>query len=90
MASRRKLKKSVNYICNTITGICLLDTINAPAEKHNEYRDVFVKINNMQNDIISRISHTEPGNVKLFYKKLKEDCNRAIDEIFSKLEELRK
>ena len=45
---------------------------------------------NLRQDIISRISHTEPGNVKGFYKKLKEDFNNGTQTIFKKLEELGK
>ena len=37
-----------------------------------------------------RISHTEPGSVKLFYKKLRADFNAEVDNVFKKLEELSK
>lgn len=48
------------------------------------------QIINLRNDIISRISHTEPGSVKLFYKKLRADFNAEVDNVFKKLEELSK
>ena len=90
MASRKNLKKSIKYICNVLEGVCLIDAAQAPAEKRSEYGDLYVKINDFQNEPICKINHTEPGSVKLFYKKLKEDCNKGIEEIASKLDELGK
>ena len=52
--------------------------------------DYVLEIDVPGEDIISRISHTEPGNVKGFYKKLKEDFNNGTQTIFKKLEELGK
>ena len=59
--------------------------------RHDERREVIAnlveKTLNLRSDIISRISHTEPGNVKGFYKKLKSDFNTQIEEVFNKLNE---
>ena len=90
MASRRSLKKTVNYITELAAGLCLVESANANAEKREAFSEVFLQIINLRNDIISRISHTEPGNVKGFYKKLKEDFNNGTEAIFKKLEELGK
>ena len=67
-----------------------VDKANANAEKREGYSEVFLQIINLRNDIISRISHTEPGSVKLFYKKLRADFNAEVDNVFKKLEELSK
>lgn len=90
MASRKSLKKTVNYITEVAAGLCLVESANANAEKREAYSQLFLQIINLRNDIISRISHTEPGNVKGFYKKLKEDFNNGTEAIFKKLEELGK
>ena len=39
---------------------------------------------------VFNFSHTEPGSVKLFYKKLRADFNAEVDNVFKKLEELSK
>ncbi len=44
----------------------------------------------MRKELIKRISHTEPGNVKGFYKKLHEDFNQKTEEVFNALVELSK
>ena len=90
MASRRSLKKTVNYITEVAAGLCLVESANATAEKREAYSQLFLQIINLRNDIISRISHTEPGSVKLFYKKLRTDFNAEVDSVFKKLEELAK
>ncbi|MDR3794009.1 hypothetical protein [Phocaeicola sp.] len=90
MASRKSLKKTVNYITELAIGLCFMESAQASAEKRDAYSQLFLQIVNLRNDIISRISHTEPGSVKLFYKKLRTDFNAEVDNVFKKLEELAK
>lgn len=87
MASRRNLKKHVNYISEVTIGMCFIEGMNADAAKREVIAELVEKAMNLRADIISRISHTEPGNVKGFYKKLKSDFNTQIEEIFNKLNE---
>ena len=44
----------------------------------------------MQDEFVSRISHTEPGNVKGFYKKFRTDFNSKVNEIIDAIEKLNK
>ena len=90
MASRRNLKKNVNYISDLVAGLCIVEGLNAKDENREELSNLFLQAINLRHDIISRISHTEPGNVTGFYKKLKEDFNNGTEAIFKKLEELGK
>lgn len=87
MASRRNLKKHVNYISEVMIGMCIIESMNAEKERREAMGDIVSKVINLRSDIISRISHTEPGNVKAFYKKLKSDFNSQIEEVFNKLNE---
>ena len=87
MASRRDLKKHVNYISEVTIGMCFIEGMNADAGRREVIAELVEKAMNLRADIISRISHTEPGNVKGFYKKLKSDFNTQIEEIFNKLNE---
>lgn len=75
MASRRELKKNVNYIAGELFTECLL---NGTSEKTDE---ILTQILVMQDEFVSRISHTEPGNVKGFYKKFRSDFNAKVNEI---------
>ena len=87
MASRRDLKKHVNYISEETVGMCIIEGMSAEGERREAIANLVEKTLNLRSDIISRISHTEPGNVKGFYKKLKSDFNTQIEEVFNKLNE---
>lgn len=87
MANRRDLKKHVNYISEVTVGMCIIESLNAEGKRREAIADLVEKTLNLRSDIISRISHTEPGNVKAFYKKLKSDFNSQIEEVFNKLNE---
>ena len=87
MANRRNLKKNVNYIADVTVGMCIIEGMNAEGARREAISDLVYEAMKLRSDIISRISHTEPGNVKGFYKKLKSDFNTKIEEIFNKLNE---
>ena len=42
----------------------------------------------MQNDWICRLSHIEPGNTRLFFKKLREDIQKRTDEVIEQIQNL--
>ncbi len=45
-------------------------------------------ITSMEQDFIQRISHTEPGSVKLFYKKLAEEFLKNTSDIAERIKAL--
>lgn len=89
MASRRLLKKNVNYIIGELFVECLISSTGASKVDEKQVDLVLTDILNVQDDFISRISHTEPGNVKAFYKKFYQDFNEATNRIVEAIEKLR-
>lgn len=87
MASRKNLKKNVNYITETIAGLCIVTSLENQGEKSEAASRLFLQVMNLRNDIISRISHTEPGNTREFYKKLQNDFNSQVQDILQQLSE---
>jgi len=79
MASRRKLKKQISYIAGDLFLASLVEGIN---------REVIIEATHEVIGLIPRISHTQPGNVKGYYKKLREDLDKAIAKISAELEKL--
>ena len=71
MAKRRELKKNVNYIEGELFSECLINSKFIPGTDKKKADELMVEIMKMQDEFISRISHTEPGNVKGFYKKFR-------------------
>ena len=80
MASRRELKKNVNYIAGELFMECLVNSLYVPGTDKAKADELMGKI---------RISHTEPGNVKGFYKKFREDFNKEVDAIIDAIGNLK-
>lgn len=76
MASRRALKKRITYIASDLFLASLIEGVN---------REVVINAIHNVLALVPRISHTEPGNVKGFYKKLKEDLNKEIKVVADEL-----
>ena len=89
MANRKDLKKAINYIAGELITECIICSLNLSEEGKQKADKVMTDILNMQNEFISRISHTEPGNVKGFYKKLREDFSTQVDGIVTAIGQLK-
>ena len=83
MASRKELKKNINYIAGELFTECLVNSLYVPGTDKQKADEL------MNDELISRISHTEPGNVKGFYKKLRADFNAKVDEIIDAMGKLK-
>lgn len=88
MASRRELKKTVNYISGELFSECLINSMFVPGTDKAKADQLMAEILKMQDEFISRISHTEPGNVKGFYKKFRSDFNAKVNEIIDAIARL--
>lgn len=89
MASRRMLKKNVNYIAGELFMECLVNRSYVPGTDKEKADKLMGKILEVQDEFVSRISHTEPGNVKGFYKKFHTDFNAKVDEIIDEMGQLK-
>lgn len=89
MASRRNLKKSVKYIINDLYMESMICSLCSSEENIAEAEKMIHRVMKLQKEYISRISHTEPGNVKGFYKKFKEDFSKEISDIIGELSKLK-
>lgn len=76
MASRRDLKKKISYIAGDLFLASLVEGVN---------REVVIEAAHRVLALIPRISHTQPGNVKGYYKKLYEDLNKEIQLVADEL-----
>lgn len=88
MANRRQLKKTVNYIAGELFTGCLVNCLYVPGTDKTKADELMGKILIMQDEFISRISHTEPGNTKGFYKKLRVDFNNQVNAIIDEIAKL--
>ena len=77
MASRRDLKKSIHYIANDLLFAAIIEGVNREV--------IFEAVTNVLN-LIPRISHTQPGNVKGYYKKIYEELDKQIQIVSNEVE----
>lgn len=89
MASRKVLKKNVNYITGELFAECLVNSLYVPGVDKVKADELMGEILKMQDEFISRISHTEPGNVKGYYKKFRADFNAKVEEILDAMGKLK-
>ena len=81
---RRELKKCVNNLCAELFAECIALTQYEKVD-NDAVANVMHHILVMQSDIMSRISHVEPGSTKLFFKKLREDLECSTNEIVDEI-----
>ena len=89
MANRKSLKKQVNYIVGQLFSECLVNSLYVPGTDKEKADRLMTDILNMQDEFISRISHTESGQAKTFYKKFRTDFNKQVGEIVDSLGKLK-
>lgn len=88
MASRKDLKKTINNIASELFTECMILKETMGADKQEAVNTLITKVLHLQNEHICRISHTEPGNVGGFYKKLYADFDKEVGEILDGMKAL--
>jgi hypothetical protein len=78
----------VNYIASELLAECVVIGKFIPGVDKEKTDALMVQVLNLQDEFIKRISHTEPGNVKGFYKKFREDFNAQVNAVIEGLEKL--
>ena len=82
MANKRKLKKTINYICSDLFSECIAASLYNGNKKQAEVNAIQTSIIIIQRDYVCRISHPEPGmEAKKYFKNLKEHFSIQIEEI---------
>ncbi len=85
MASRKNLKKRVNYISGELFTECLVNSLYVPGTDKVKADELMGDILVLQQEFISRISHTQPGNVKEFYAKFRKDFTARVDAVIDSI-----
>jgi hypothetical protein len=90
MASRRNLKKDINYVIGDIFTECLIYKELVPGTNAKAADELIVDLLRIDNDFIARISHTEPGKAKEYYRTLVKDFQKQMGDVIDKLTKLKK
>ena len=85
MASKRTIKKQINHIASELFTECLIQSLYVPGTDKAKADALMGRILTLQDEYLKRVCHIEPGNDKLFFKKLKESFNKEVEEIIKEL-----
>lgn len=81
MASKRDLKRQINYICSELFAECVAASLYKDVAQEN-VDSLLSSILKIHSNYILRISHPEPGMpCKVYYKDLIDHFNNDISEV---------
>ena len=91
MASIKQLKKEIGYLSSQVIGDCI-DFVQAFNGKELEAMAVIDELVALHNETLDKVNHPDgkdnPKLVKEFYKQLKLNYIKGINEAYKKLEQL--
>lgn len=92
MASRRRLKKDINFLTYEVISNCYAYVYVSQDAKMDEVENIIKDIVKLRNDLVSRTNHPDgkdnPKMVKAYYKKIFKELLDGADDCFAKLSEL--
>ena len=89
MANRRQLKKGINFLCGELFAECVAITHYQKPTLQQDVDNVMTNILKLQDDMLNRVSHPEPGvSQKAFFKKLRTDMSAQTEEIVAQINTL--
>lgn len=89
MAKRRELKKGINFLCGELFAECVAIMHYQKHGPQEDVDNVMTSILNLQDDMLCRVSHVEPGiKAKAFFKKLRTDMTSRTEEIVEQIKAL--
>ncbi|WP_372751052.1 hypothetical protein [Labilibaculum sp.] len=91
MASRRRLKKDIDYLCFEVISDCYNYNYLHPENK-DEVMEIVKNTIVSRNELIARVNHPDGKDnakiVKAYYKAVYTDLIKNVDESFQKLSNL--
>ncbi|MDQ2177795.1 hypothetical protein [Marinifilum sp. D714] len=91
MASRRRLKKDIDYLCFEVISDCYNYNYLHPENKE-QVMDIIKDTIIARNNLIARVNHPDgkdnPKMVKAYYKSIFNDLIKNVDESFTRLSTL--
>ena len=89
MASRKNLKKFINYATSQLFGECVAVSLYSSKPDEKDVEALLTTIVNVRRNSIDRISHVEPGiPAKEYFNNLIVKFNVQIEEILDQINNL--
>ena len=84
MANRKQLKKSIKQITGDLFADCVALSMCGGADRQ-QLEELMKEILALHTDYVARISHTERGSERQFYKKLRQEFTNKTAELSEKI-----
>lgn len=88
MASRKDLKKSIGYIIGDLVTECIVRYNYVPGTDKNATEECIGQLLDIYSEFVIRVSHTEPGQAKVYYRAFNKDFNDRLAEVMEKMTSL--
>ena len=91
MATRRNLKKDIEYITYTVVHDCMSYVDINPENNTDDVVKIITDMVSMRNDLFHRVNHQKKDtkkNVKTYYKSIYEDLLNTADQSFTQLSKI--
>lgn len=92
MASRRKLKKTINYVSSELISELYLRVLLSGKTDESKIEALSIEITDLNDQFILRAGRPDGKNnnaiVKAYFRKLFSDWQNAVDAIIKKMDEL--
>jgi hypothetical protein len=92
MASRRELKKDIDYLVFEVISDTLVFAGIHPGNKTEELEAIINDAVSFRNDLIARVNNPDgrhnPKILKAYYKAVEKDLLTEVDKLFTRLSEL--
>lgn len=82
MANKRKLKRTINYVCGDLFAECVATSLYSGKQEAENVNALLAAVLTMHSDFVCRVSHPEPRmTAKVYYKKLIADFRKHVEEL---------
>lgn len=89
MASKRDIKKRVNYICSELFAECVATSLYGGNKDEENVKALMHTILSIHHDYVCRISHVEPGlPAKKYFSDFSKSFNGQVNEIIDQISNL--
>ena len=86
MANKRKLKKRINLICESLFAECVAVSLYGPSPHKENLNAHAFSIVKLQDNAIRRVSHPEPGiPAKKYYNDLREKFAAQVSDVLDQI-----
>jgi hypothetical protein len=87
MASKKDLKKDINYLTDEVIGTCLLHQYTQGQERQDELEGIITEMIEFREQLIQKANHPEKkdGNLKAYYRSLYDELLEKVNGAFERI-----